>query len=39
VKRYQAAEQAVRSAKNGMWVLSDQYESPRDYRRHVGISQ
>lgn len=37
--QYQAAEASVRSSKNGMWVLGDRYESPRDYRRRVGISK
>ena len=36
--QYQAAEEAARAAKKGMWVLGDQYESPRAYRKRVGIS-
>jgi micrococcal nuclease len=35
---YQAAEEAARSVKKGMWVLGDSYESPRAYRKRVGIS-
>jgi endonuclease YncB( thermonuclease family) len=35
--QYQAAEDATRSGKNGMWVLGDMYESPRAYRKRVGI--
>jgi endonuclease YncB( thermonuclease family) len=38
-QQYQAAEAAANAAKKGMWVLGDQYESPRDYRRRVGISK
>lgn len=37
--QYQAAEVEAREAKRGMWVLGDTYESPRDYRRRVGISK
>jgi endonuclease YncB( thermonuclease family) len=36
--QYQAAEKVTRSAKKGMWVLGDTYESPRTYRKRVGIS-
>ena len=36
--QYQAAEEVARSAKKGMWVLGDTYESPRAYRKRVGIS-
>jgi micrococcal nuclease len=35
---YQAAEEAVRSVKKGMWIQGDTYESPRAYRKRVGIS-
>lgn len=35
----QAAEEAARRASRGMWVLGNRYESPRDYRRRVGISK
>jgi endonuclease YncB( thermonuclease family) len=37
-QRYQAAEETARSAKKGMWILGDKYESPRAYRKRVGIS-
>ena len=36
--QYQAAEETARAAKKGMWVLGDKYESPRAYRKRVGIS-
>jgi micrococcal nuclease len=36
--QYQAAEEVARSGKKGMWVLGDAYESPRTYRKRVGIS-
>jgi endonuclease YncB( thermonuclease family) len=36
--KYQAAEETTRAAKKGMWVLGDKYESPRAYRKRVGIS-
>jgi micrococcal nuclease len=36
--QYQAAEEAARAAKKGMWVLGETYESPRAYRKRVGIS-
>ena len=35
---YQAAEEAARAARKGMWVQGDTYESPRAYRKRVGIS-
>ena len=34
----QAVEEAARLANKGMWVLGDRYESPRAYRKRVGIS-
>jgi endonuclease YncB( thermonuclease family) len=37
-QQYRAAEEAARAAKKGMWVLGDTYESPRAYRKRVGIS-
>ena len=37
-QQYQAAEDAVRSGKKGMWIQGDAYESPRAYRKRVGIS-
>lgn len=37
--QYQTAEDTARQAKKGMWALGEQYESPRDYRRRVGISK
>jgi micrococcal nuclease len=37
-QQYQAAEETARTAKQGMWVLGDAYESPHDYRKRVGIS-
>jgi micrococcal nuclease len=36
--QYQAAEEVARSGKKGMWVLGEKYESPRAYRKRVGIS-
>jgi micrococcal nuclease len=36
--QYQAAEATARSAKKGMWIQGDTYESPRAYRKRVGIS-
>jgi endonuclease YncB( thermonuclease family) len=36
--QYHAAEETARSVKKGMWVLGDKYESPRAYRKRVGIS-
>jgi micrococcal nuclease len=35
---YQAAEEAARSVKKGMWTQGDRDESPRAYRKRVGIS-
>jgi endonuclease YncB( thermonuclease family) len=37
-QQYQAAEDTARSAKKNMWVQGDTYESPRAYRKRVGIS-
>lgn len=34
---YQAAEEAARSARTGMWAQGNAYESPRAYRTRVGI--
>jgi endonuclease YncB( thermonuclease family) len=34
---YQAAEEVARSTKKGMWVLGDTCESPRAYRKRMGI--
>jgi micrococcal nuclease len=36
--QYQAVEETARSVKKGMWVQGDTYESPRAYRKRVGIS-
>jgi hypothetical protein len=36
--QYQVAEEVARSARKGMWVLGETYESPRAYRKRVGIS-
>jgi micrococcal nuclease len=36
--QYQAAEATARSARTGMWIQGDTYESPRAYRKRVGIS-
>jgi micrococcal nuclease len=36
--QYQAAEETARAAKKGMWAQGDAYESPRAYRKRVGIS-
>jgi micrococcal nuclease len=36
--QYQAAEEAARAARKGMWVQGDAYESPRAYRKRVGVS-
>ena len=36
--QYQAAGEVAQSAKKGMWVLGDTYESLRAYRKRVGIS-
>ena len=35
--QYQAAEEAARDTKKGMWGLGARYESPRAYRKRVGI--
>ena len=37
-QQYQAAEDMARSAKKNMWVQGNTYESPRAYRKRVGIS-
>jgi len=37
-QQYQAAEETARSTKKHMWVQGDTYESPRAYRKRVGIS-
>jgi endonuclease YncB( thermonuclease family) len=37
-RQYQAAEETARSARKSMWVQGDTYESPRAYRKRVGIS-
>jgi endonuclease YncB( thermonuclease family) len=37
-QQYQAAEETARSARKNMWVQGDTYESPRAYRKRVGIS-
>jgi endonuclease YncB( thermonuclease family) len=37
-QQYQAAEETARSAKKSMWGQGDTYESPRAYRKRVGIS-
>jgi endonuclease YncB( thermonuclease family) len=36
--QYAAAEAAARHAGRGMWALGAHYESPRAYRRRVGLS-
>jgi endonuclease YncB( thermonuclease family) len=36
--QFQVAEEVARSARKGMCVLGEQYESPRAYRKRVGIS-
>jgi micrococcal nuclease len=36
--QYQAAEAAAKQARRGKWVQGDTYESPRAYRKRVGIS-
>ena len=33
---YWKAEEEAKAAKRGMWVLGDQYVSPRDWRRTHG---
>ena len=35
---YQAAEETARSVRKNMWVQGNTYESPRVYRKRVGIS-
>jgi endonuclease YncB( thermonuclease family) len=35
---FQAAEAQARAATQGMWAQGERYESPRVYRRRVGIS-
>jgi len=35
--QYQEAEAAARAAKKGMWVLDETDESPRAYRKRMGI--
>jgi micrococcal nuclease len=37
-RQYQATEEAARAARIGMWTQGDSYESPRAYRKRVGIS-
>jgi endonuclease YncB( thermonuclease family) len=37
-QQYEAAEETARSAKKNMWVQGEKYESPRAYRKRVGIS-
>jgi micrococcal nuclease len=37
-EQHQAAEDTARSRKKGMWMQGDSYESPRAYRKRVGIS-
>jgi micrococcal nuclease len=37
-QQYQAAEDTARSAKKAMWIQGEKYESPRAYRKRVGIS-
>jgi endonuclease YncB( thermonuclease family) len=36
-QQYQAAEEAAQSASKGVWIQGDAYESPRAYRKRVGI--
>jgi micrococcal nuclease len=36
--QYQAAEETARATRKGMWAQGDAYESPRAYRKRVGIS-
>jgi Staphylococcal nuclease homologue len=38
-QEYQAAEATAQQAILGMWALEDKYESPRDYRRRLGINE
>jgi endonuclease YncB( thermonuclease family) len=37
-RQYHTAEDAARSAKKHMWIQGNTYESPRVYRKRVGIS-
>jgi endonuclease YncB( thermonuclease family) len=37
-QQYQAAEHTAQSARKGMWVQGNIYESPRAYRKRVRIS-
>jgi micrococcal nuclease len=37
-QQYRGAEDTARSAKKNMWIQGDTYESPRAYRKRVGIS-
>lgn len=37
-QQYQMAEEVAHAATKGMWILGDTYESPRAYRKRVGIS-
>lgn len=37
--QYEAAEADARAGKRGMWILGNQYESPRDYRQRTSLSQ
>ena len=37
-QQYQAAEETARSARKNMWGQGETYESPRAYRKRVGIS-
>jgi endonuclease YncB( thermonuclease family) len=36
-QQYQAAEETARAVNKGMWIQGDTYESPRAYRKRVGI--
>jgi endonuclease YncB( thermonuclease family) len=37
-RQYHTAEDTARSAKKSMWIQGNTYESPRAYRKRVGIS-
>ena len=37
-QQYRGAEDTARSTKQNMWIQGDTYESPRAYRKRVGIS-
>jgi endonuclease YncB( thermonuclease family) len=37
-RQYQTTEDTARSAKKNMWIQGNMYESPRAYRKRVGIS-